>query len=48
MLEGYYCLKCKKFVLTSLGLFQHPHLGNKTCLYCRRCGGMVYLKEQEV
>lgn len=46
-MESYYCSRCRKFVLVSLGLFNHPHAGTKECLYCRRCGGMVYLRKQE-
>jgi len=46
MAEGYYCPKCMKFVLAVVAYFQHPHEGVKTCLICRRCGGMVCSKEQ--
>ena len=45
---GYYCDKDKKFVSTMLGEFYHPHLGKCYCEICRRCGMMVYLKEQVV
>ena len=45
---GYYCDKDKKFVATMLGAFNHPHEGRRTCVLCRRCQGMVYLKEQLV
>lgn len=44
-MEGYYCSKCNKYVLTRVGWFTHPHEREKTCLVCDRCGGMVYLKE---
>jgi len=47
MAEGYYCSKCDKFVLAGLGLFIHLHAVEKTCYRCRKCGTMVYLKEQE-
>ena len=46
MPEGYYCERCGRFVLTVEGVFNHPHLGAQTCLRCRKCGWMVYLKEQ--
>jgi len=44
---GYYCGKDKKFVLVAVDYFYHPDEGRKTCLVCRKCGTMVYLKEQE-
>lgn len=44
---GYYCPKDKKFVSVMKGEFSHPHLGLQTCLLYRKCGGKVYLKEQE-
>lgn len=47
MTQGYYCEKCRKFVLAVGGSFNHPDLGMKTCLTCAKCGGMVYLKKQE-
>ena len=43
---SYYCPKDKKFVSTMRGEFNHPHLGLKSCFLCRKCGTMVYLKEQ--
>lgn len=46
MPEGYYCPQCQKFVSIMQGLFIHLHLGMKTCYVCRKCGGMVYIKEQ--
>ena len=46
MTESYYCETCKKFVLTRLDMFRHPHEGMKTCLICCKCRGMVYLKKQ--
>ena len=46
MLIGYFCDNCNKFVLTRLDMFNHLHLGMKSCFVCRRCGKMVYLKEQ--
>lgn len=46
MPEGYYCRKCKKFVLVARYMFTHPHEGQKTCLVCNRCTTMVYLREQ--
>ena len=42
----YYCQKCERFVLIMIGCFLHPHLGEQTCYICRKCGGMVYAKEQ--
>lgn len=45
-MEGYYCSRCNKFVLAMKGYFNHPQEGMKECLVCRRCGGMVYPKEQ--
>ncbi len=47
MSAGYYCNKCMKFVLTMMYMFAHPHLDMKSCLVCRGCGEMVYLKKQE-
>jgi len=44
--EGHFCERCQKFVLAQQGYFQHLHEGTKTCLVCRKCGGMVYLKFQ--
>jgi predicted SprT family Zn-dependent metalloprotease len=43
----YYCEKCREYVMPELAKFQHPHGGEKSCMVCRKCGGMVYLKEQE-
>jgi len=43
----YYCIKCEGFVAAERGTFTHPHLGQRSCAVCRKCGGMVYLKEQE-
>lgn len=42
----YYCIKCLKYVSITQGLFDHPHLGECSCLICRKCGGMVHIKEQ--
>jgi len=47
MAEGYYCIRCNKFVLVNQGIFLHPHAGQQSCRVCYRCGGMVYLREQE-
>ncbi len=46
-MEGYYCIKCKKFVLTQWGKFMHPDLGIRPCYICCKCGGQVCLREQE-
>ncbi len=47
-MESYYCvLKCKKFILTRLGEFSHPHLGIRTCYVCCGCGNPVCLREHE-
>ena len=48
MPQGYYCEKCYKFILVVSRMFHHPHLGERTYLACNKCGGMVYLKTQEV
>ena len=47
MMERYYCLKEKKFVLTRLDMFKHPHMGMKSCYVCRECGSMVFPEEEE-
>lgn len=47
MTEGYYCPKCKKFVLHAKARFMHPHEGIRFCYACTKCWEMVYLKEQE-
>ncbi len=44
---GYYCDKCKKFVLVVSGMFNHPDRGDSPCKVCYRCRGMVYLKMQD-
>ena len=46
MIEEYYCTNEKKFVLTVVDIFKHPHLGMKSCYICRDCRGMVMLKEK--
>ncbi len=46
-MEGYYCEKCNKFVLTTMGEFIHPHTGKQSCLVCCKCGGMVYIRKRE-
>ena len=47
MSEGHFCMKCIKFVLTKVGIFDHPHAGIQNCLTCYNCGHMVYLKKQD-
>ena len=46
MPEGYYCPKCDKFVSADMAAFDHPDMGEQSCLRCRKCGHMVYTKEQ--
>ena len=46
MEQGYYCDHCQKFILAEISRFNHPHEGIRTCYRCRKCGGMVYLKER--
>lgn len=47
MAEGYWCRKCKDFVGCVQGVFQHIHLGMKSCFLCPKCGTMVYMREKE-
>lgn len=46
-IDGSYCETCRKFVTAILGHFIHPHHSRRSCLVCRKCGGMVYRREQE-
>lgn len=46
MIEAYFCSNCKVHtVFPKKGKFNHPDLGESTCLVCRKCGTMVYLRE---
>ena len=45
--EGYYCSKCRRFVIPRPGQFQHPDLGIKTAYLCPICGTHVYVKKKE-
>jgi len=47
MSEGYWCVRCIKFVLPRLGKFLHLHSGYRLCFICNKCGEMVYLKNRE-
>jgi len=41
----YWCEKCQDFVTPHSGVFPHPDLGMKTCLFCAKHLVQVYLKE---
>lgn len=46
-MKGYWCDKCKGFVVPVIGHFNHPHLGERTAYICPKDSNLVYPKELE-